>query len=392
MFIRRTDRGALANWWFTVDHKLLGAFFLLMAIGLLINMASSPAVATRIGLDPFHFIKRQIIFMIPAFGVLLFMSFLSVKAAKRASVSALAFSLVLVFLTLQIGAEIKGATRWINVGSIAIQPSELLKPAFIVVAAFFFAEKLLRPEMPGNLIAVGLLGIVVALLILQPDYGQTILICTVWAIMFLATGVPWIWIFGLAGLGAIGLFVAYLTVHHVASRIDRFLQPDGGDTYQVDMARDAFERGGLIGAGPGGGSIKNIIPDAHSDFTFAVAGEEFGAIACIVLLAIYGYVVWRGLAAATKEGDPFRRLAITGLVSLFGLQAIINMGVNVALLPAKGMTLPFVSYGGSSLLSMAFAMGLVLAFSRRRAAGHVASGLDAPVLGHAQPVGGGIRP
>ncbi len=387
MFIRRTDRGALANWWFTVDHKLLGTFTLLMAIGLLVNMASSPAVAARIGLEPFHFVTRQIIFMIPAFGVLLAMSFLTLTGAKRAAAAAFVLSLVLVFLTLKIGPEVKGATRWLNIGSMAIQPSELLKPAFIVVAAFFFSEKLKRPDMPGNIIAAALLAGVVGLLILQPDYGQTILICTVWAVMLFAAGVSWFWIFGLAGLGAAGLFTAYLTVHHVASRIDRYLQPASGDTYQVDMARDAFERGGIFGTGPGGGGIKSIIPDAHSDFTFAVAGEEFGAIACIALVAIYGYVVVRGLTWAMREDDPFRRLAVTGLVSLFGLQTIINMGVNVALLPAKGMTLPFISYGGSSLLSMAFAMGLVLTLTRRRAAGHVMSGLETPGVPHARTAG-----
>lgn len=387
MFIRRTDRGLLANWWFTVDRPLLAVFLLLMAIGLLINMASSPAVAARIDLAPFHFVKRQIIFLLPAIVVLLATSFLSVQAAKRVSVGAFAVSVVLVILTLQFGAEVKGATRWLNVGSIAIQPSELLKPAFIVVCAFFFAEKILKPDMPGNIISAALLVGCASLLVLQPDYGQTILVCSVWVMMLFVTGVSWIWIFGLMGLGAVGLMMAYLTVPHVASRIDRYLYPEAGDTYQVDMAREAFERGGLIGTGPGGGNVKQIIPDAHSDFTFAVAGEEFGAIACVVLLSIFCYVVIRGLNKAMNEDDPFRRLAVTGLISLFGLQAVINMGVNVALLPAKGMTLPFISYGGSSLLSMAFAMGLVLSLTRRRAAGKVLDDLPAGPIAHPQLVG-----
>ncbi len=387
MFIRRTDRGLLANWWFTVDHALLTVFLLLMAIGLLINMASSPAVAARIDLQPFHFVKRQLIFLIPAIGVLLATSFLSVRAAKRVCVVALCVSVGLVILTLQIGTEVKGATRWLNVGSFALQPSELLKPAFIVVCAFFFAEKILKPDMPGNIISAGLLIGCVSLLVLQPDFGQTILLCVVWAMMLFVTGVSWIWVFGLIAVGAGGLLMAYLTVPHVASRIDRYLNPDGGDTYQVDMAKDAFERGGVIGTGPGGGSVKQIIPDAHSDFTFAVAGEEFGAIACIVLLGIFCYVVVRGLNKAMKEDDPFRRIAVTGLVSLFGLQAVINMGVNVALLPAKGMTLPFISYGGSSLLSMAFAMGLVLSLTRRRAAGKVLDDLPARPIAQPQLAG-----
>ncbi|MEM1200318.1 MAG: FtsW/RodA/SpoVE family cell cycle protein, partial [Pseudomonadota bacterium] len=250
-----------------------------------------------------------------------------------------------------------------------------------------FAEKILKPDMPGNIISAGLLIGCVSLLVLQPDFGQTILLCVVWAMMLFVTGVSWIWIFGLIAVGAGGLLTAYLTVPHVASRIDRYLNPDGGDTYQVDMAKDAFERGGVMGTGPGGGSVKQIIPDAHSDFTFAVAGEEFGAIACIVLLGIFCYVVVRGLNKAMKEDDPFRRIAVTGLVSLFGLQAVINMGVNVALLPAKGMTLPFISYGGSSLLSMAFAMGLVLSLTRRRAAGKVLDDLPARPIAQPQMAG-----
>ncbi len=369
MLIGRTDRGHLANWWFTVDRKLFSAVLLLMAAGVLFNMAASPAVAARIGVPPFHFLSRQILFLVPAFMVFLGSSMLPANYVRRLAFAGFAASLVLVAMTLAFGAEIKGATRWLSVGSLAVQPSEFLKPVFVVVCAFFMAEKMRRPDMPGIYIAAALLCAVIALLVLQPDFGQTILITAAWITMLFMTGISWVWILAVAGAGVCGLFFAYLTVSHVASRIDRFLSPDSGDTFQVDMARDAFERGGLLGKGPGAGSVKMSIPDAHSDFAFSVIGEEFGAVTCILLVLIFGFIVVRGISFALREDDPFRRLAVTGLIAIFGMQAVINMGVNVALLPAKGMTLPFISYGGSSLIAMALGMGLVLALTRRRATG-----------------------
>jgi cell division protein FtsW len=371
MLIGRTDRGHLANWWFTVDRKLFSAVLVLMAAGVLFNMAASPAVAARINLPPFHFLQRQILFLIPAFMVFLSASMLPARYVRRLAFAGFAASMILVAMTLMIGAEIKGATRWLSVGSLAVQPSEFLKPFFVVVCAFFMAEKMRRPDMPGIYLATGLLASVIGLLVLQPDFGQTILITSAWITMLFMTGISWAWIFAVIGAGLGGLFFAYLTVAHVASRIDRFLSPDSGDTFQVDMARDAFERGGLLGQGPGAGSVKMIIPDAHSDFAFAVIGEEFGAVTCVALVVIFGFIVIRGIGFALREEDPFRRLAVTGLISIFGMQAVINMGVNVALLPAKGMTLPFISYGGSSLIAMAFGMGLVLALTRRRALGNM---------------------
>ncbi len=366
MFIGRTDRGLLAKWWFTVDRKMLSALLLLMSAGVLFNMAASPVVATRIGLQPFHFLERQLFFLIPGIVVLIGASMLTAAHARRIAFIGFAGSLALVALTLAIGPEIKGATRWLSIGSLAIQPSEFLKPAFIVVSAFFMAESMRRPEMPGIFIAAALLLVVIGLLVLQPDFGQTILITAAWITMLFMTGISWIWIFAAAGLGIGGMVFAYFTVAHVASRIDRFLSPDTGDNFQVDMARNAFEKGGILGQGPGNGSVKMSIPDAHSDFAFAVIGNEFGGIACIIMVCVFAYVVARGLKFTLVEDDPFHRLAVTGLMSIFGMQAVINMGVNVALLPAKGMTLPFISYGGSSLIAMTFGMGLVLAFTRRR--------------------------
>jgi len=288
------------------------------------------------------------------------------RQARRASFWTLFVSLGLMVAALKFGPEIKGAHRWINIGPINLQPSEFAKPAFVTIAAWLLAERTKHSDMPGHLLAFGLASIFVGLLIIQPDFGQTVLVTVTFAAMLLVYGISWIFIGGLMGLGVAGVLVAYETIPHVASRIDRFLNPEKGDTFQVDTATQAFKNGGIMGTGPGGGEAKQILPDAHSDFTFAVVGEEFGLIACLALVLLFCFIVMRVLRRASMEADPFPALAMSGLVTVFGLQAAINMGVNVSLLPAKGMTLPFISYGGSSLIGMAFAMGLILAFGRGR--------------------------
>jgi cell division protein FtsW len=366
MLVSRSDRGLIAKWWFTVDRLLLSAVLLLMATGVLISMAASPPVAERIGLDSFHFFKYQLAFLLPAVVVLVGMSFLEPRMARRAAFVMLGLSFTLMVAALLWGPEIKGAHRWINLGPIGVQPSELAKPSFVVIAAWLLSEHIKRPDMPGHFMAYGLFAVFVGLLVVQPDFGQTALTVLTFGFMLLVYGIPCFLVLGLAGLGAVGVMAAYRLVPHVASRIDRFLNPDKGDTFQVDTAISAFHNGGLLGAGPGGGVAKQILPDAHTDFTFAVLGEEFGFIACFALLLLFAFVVMRILTRAKAEPDPFQALALTGLGVIFGLQAVINMGVNVSLLPAKGMTLPFISYGGSSLVGVAFAMGLVLAFGRRQ--------------------------
>jgi len=366
MLINRSDRGLLASWWFTVDKLLLSAVLLLMASGVLISMAASPPVAERIGVDSFHFFRNQMMFLFPAAFVLIATSMLDPRQSRRASFWTLFVSLGLMVAALKFGPEIKGAHRWINIGPINLQPSEFAKPAFVTIAAWLLAERTKHSDMPGHLLAFGLAGIFVGLLIIQPDFGQTVLVTVTFAAMLLVYGISWIYIGGLMGLGVAGVLVAYETIPHVASRIDRFLNPEKGDTFQVDTATQAFKNGGIMGTGPGGGEAKQILPDAHSDFTFAVVGEEFGLIACLALVLLFCFIVMRVLRRASMEADPFPALAMSGLVTVFGLQAAINMGVNVSLLPAKGMTLPFISYGGSSLIGMAFAMGLILAFGRGR--------------------------
>jgi len=366
MLVSRSDRGVFARWWFTVDRPLLSAVLLLMAIGVLISMAASPPVAARIGLNTFHFFKFQLAFLLPAVVLLISVSLLEPRQARRAAFLMLGLSLALMVGALFWGPEIKGAHRWINFGPIGLQPSELAKPSFVVITAWFLAEHTKRPDMPGHVIAYMIFAIFVGLLVAQPDFGQTALVVLTFGAMLLIYGIPWILVLGLAGLCASGVLAAYALVPHVTSRLDRFLNPDKGDTFQVDTATAAFHNGGLLGAGPGGGEAKQILPDAHTDFTFAVVGEEFGLIACIGLMLLFAFVVMRILQRAKIEPDPFPALALSGLGIVFGLQAVINMGVNVSLLPAKGMTLPLISYGGSSLIGVAFAMGMVLAFSRRQ--------------------------
>ncbi len=365
MLISRKDRGALARWWFTIDRALLSSVLLLMAIGVLISMAASPPVAERIGLDSFHFFKSQLFYLFFAVIGLFFVSFFNPEWVRRTAFLTFAGSLFLMVAALKFGPEIKGAHRWINLGPIGIQPSEFAKPSFVVAAAWFLAERGKRPDMPGHYIAYGAASVFLGLLILQPDFGQTALVTMTFGAMLLIYGISWIYVFGLAGLAVLAMGVIYTLVPHVASRIDRFLNPDKGDTFQVDTAIAAFNNGGLLGAGPGGGVAKLSLPDAHTDFAFAVVGEEFGLIVCLSLMILFFFIIMRVLKRAKQEKEPFAALAMTGLVTMFGLQACINMGVNVALLPAKGMTLPFISYGGSSLLGTALAMGMVLALARR---------------------------
>ena len=367
MLVSRSDRGLVARWWFTVDRMLLFAVLLLMAMGVLISMAASPPVAERIGLDTFHFFRSQLVFLVPAICILVGMSFLDTALVRRAAFVALGAALLLMVAALFFGPEIKGAHRWINVGPIGLQPSELAKPAFIVIAAWFLSEHTREPTLPGHFIAFGIFGLFVGLLILQPDFGQTALMVATFGLMLLVYGISWKLVAALAGMVSGGVVAAYMLVPHVTSRIDRFLHPDKGDSFQVDMAKQAFHNGGFMGTGPGGGVAKQVLPDAHTDFTFAVVGEEFGLIACLTLMLLFAFVVMRILQRAKSEPEPFPALASTGLACMFGLQAVINMGVNVALLPAKGMTLPFISYGGSSLIGLAFAMGMVLAMGRRHA-------------------------
>lgn len=361
----RLDTSPVATWWWTIDRWFLAAFLSLMGLGIVLSFAASPAVALRIGLDPFHFATRQIIFTVPALGVMLAVSFLESRQIRRVALILLGVMLVLMVAVLYVGVEVKGARRWVSLAGLSIQPSEFLKPAFVIVCAWLFAEHKRQPDIPGNLFAMILLMLVISLLVAQPDFGQTMLVLGTWGVMFFMAGLSWVWIVMLGAAGIGGVFAAYTVFPHVAGRIDRFMTGEG-DTFQVDMGREAIINGGWFGVGPGEGTFKRVIPDSHADFVFSVAGEEFGIVLCFVIMAIFAFIVLRGLNTALKEHDDFTRYAVGGLVTVFGLQSAINMCVNLQLIPAKGMTLPFISYGGSSQIAIAISMGMVLALTRKK--------------------------
>ncbi len=364
--VSRAERSPFADWWWTVDRWLLASLGALMVLGLVLTLAGSPPVAERLGLSTFHFVNRQVGYLIPAAALMIATSFLSPRHVRRSALLVFGLGIALVIAAIMFGHEVKGARRWI----FGIQPSEFVKPAFVVLAAWAFSEGARRRDVPANILAILLLPATIVPLILQPDFGQTMLISMVWAALFFMAGLHWFWVAGIGGVGASGVLVAYKFVPHVRLRIEKFIDPASGvgasDTFQVDTAMESFISGGWLGKGPGEGTLKRILPDSHTDFIFAVTGEEFGVLFCIGIVTLFAFIVLRVLWLASKNEDPFCRFASAGLVMLFGLQSAINMAVNVHLMPAKGMTLPFISYGGSSLISLALGMGFLIAVTRRR--------------------------
>lgn len=365
--VSRAEPSLSGRWWWSIDRVILSALVALMVSGVVLLMAGGPPVAERLGLSTFHFVNRQAVYLVAAMTVFVGVSFLTPRQVRRLALLIFTVSLAMVVATLYLGVEVKGARRWLTLGPIgSIQPSEFLKPAFVVLAAWAFAEGTRRPDLPGTWIAFLLLPATIAPLVLQPDFGQTMLVTLVWAGLFFVAGLHWFWVLGLGGAGAVGILIAYQLVPHVRARIERFMDKGSGDTFQIDTALESFAQGGWLGKGPGEGTVKRILPDAHTDFIFAVTAEEFGIVVCILLVMLFALIVLRALFVAQKAEDPFIRLAVTGLALLFGIQAAINMMVNLHMMPAKGMTLPFISYGGSSLISLAIGTGFLLALTRKR--------------------------
>ena len=369
MMFARIDQRPVARWWWTVDRWSLGALALLIGFGSVMSMAASPAVAERLGYAPLHFAERHMVTVPVALAIMIGVSLLTPRTVRRVAFIGFAIAVVLLLLTFVTGVEIKGARRWINLPGLSLQPSEFVKPTFTVVAAWLFAEQKERPGFPGNAISMVLFAGLVAMLVKQPDLGMAVVVAIVWFAQFFMAGLRLYWVAAgtIAGLG--GFVGAYLWLPHVTSRINRFLDPAAGDHYQVNRSLEAFANGGLWGRGPGEGTVKDVLPDAHADFVFAVAGEEFGLIVCIVIVAIFAFIVLRGFSRLLQEGNFFVVLSATGLLIQFGLQAIINMASTLHLIPTKGMTLPFLSYGGSSMLALALGMGMMLALTRRRLGG-----------------------
>ena len=363
----RSDRSALGMWWWTVDRWLLGAVAILMVVGVMLSFAASPAAAARMSLgDPFHFAIRQAIFAMVGAGILLTTSMLSPRGVRRIAFIIYIAAILLMMALPFIGNSAKGATRWIQLGGFGLQPSEFMKPALIVLVSWMFAEAQKGEGVPGVSIAFALYFLAVGLLLIQPDVGQTVLITVAFGAAFWMAGVPLTWIMGLGATAIAGLCSTYFLFDHVHARVDKFLSPEKADTHQISRAAEAIANGGLFGRGPGEGVTKRHVPDLHTDFIYSVGAEEYGLIFSMALIALFGFVVIRGMYKSLRLADPFEQVASAGLFVLFGQQAFINIAVNLNLIPTKGMTLPFISYGGSSMLAMGLTLGMALALTRRR--------------------------
>ena len=349
----RTDRSILGIWWWTVDRGILLATTALIVFGIFLVMAASPPVADRIGFDSQHFVTRHGLFLLPTIAILLITSTLSHRLIRIFGLLGLFGSIAFILIAIFFGPEVKGATRWIPLGPFKLQPSE-----FAWLLSLWREEK----NFPGWIISMACLAVLAGLLILQPDMGMTFVIVLTWALQIFLAGMPLAIVLVLAFVFAPAVAVlAYFALPHVQTRVTKFLE---GGSMQADNAIRSFSNGGLYGAGPGNGEVKYHLPDAHADFIFAVAGEEFGAIACLVIIGFYAFIVFRGFSKAYRSENLFLILAISGIAMQFGLQAAIHMASSVHLIPTKGMTLPFMSYGGSSMVATGITVGILLALTR----------------------------
>lgn len=364
----RNDQSLIARWFWTVDRGLLGAALALMALGVSLSFASSPAaiMADESITDPFHYSWRMMVFAGVGLTVMLTTSLMSPRGVRRIAVLALFGAIVVMAALPFIGDTVKGAARWVNLGPFSLQPSEFAKPGLIVFAAWMFAEAQKGQGVPGVTIAFGFYALTVCLLLIQPDIGQTLLITTTFMAVFFMAGVPFKWMAVLASAGMAGLVSLYFVFGHMRDRLSRFFSPETTDTHQIDSASEAIRAGGLLGRGVGEGVMKRHVPDLHTDFIYSVGAEEFGLVLSLIMIGLYAFIVVRGMRRAMKLTDPFEQTAAAGLFMLIGLQACINVAVNLNLIPTKGMTLPFISYGGSSMLAMGLTMGFALALTRRR--------------------------
>jgi cell division protein FtsW len=363
----RSDKSPLGVWWWTMDRWLLGATAVLIMAGILLSFGNSPAAAARIGYsNPFHFAIRQTVFGIGGAVIMLMASMLTPRLVRRTSAIVYLLAIASMVALFFFGHHTKGATRWLDIAGFTLQPSEFMKPALIVLIAWMFAEGQKGKGVPGVSIAFVLYAIAVVLLLLQPDVGQTILITSTFGACFFMAGVPIRWIMGLGATAMVGAVSLYFTVGHFADRINKFVNPEKSDTHQIDRALEAQASGWLTGRGPGEGVLKRQVPDVHTDFAFSGAAEEFGLFFSLFLIALFAFIVIRGMMKAVKLSDSYEQIAAAGLFVLFGQQAFINIAVNLNLIPTKGMTLPFISYGGSSALAMGLTMGLALALTRKR--------------------------
>ena len=368
--IHRRDSSQLGRWWWSVDRLTLLAILALMGVGVVISFASSPPVAMRLNLETFFFVKRHIIMTFPAIIMMLFFSVLSPLQIRRFCLLSLFAGIFLLIFTILYGIEIKGARRWLNINGFSLQPSEFIKPFFAVVSAWFFSQKAKNVDFPGIMVSFIIMLTLVTLLMLQPDLGMTIVLVSTWCVQLFLFGIPFIWIGIFIGTAIISFIGAYCFFPHVTKRVDQFLDPSAGDAkhelYQITQSLEAFMNGGLFGKGPGEGIVKKHVPDAHADFAFSVAGEEFGFIICSIIVLMFLFIIVKSLLRTLNSSSLFILLATSGLISQFALQTFVNMSSTLHLIPTKGMTMPFISYGGSSQIALGISVGIILAFTRKR--------------------------
>ncbi|MDH5721996.1 MAG: putative lipid II flippase FtsW [Alphaproteobacteria bacterium] len=375
--LSRTDRSVLGRWWWTVDRMMLFLVLILALFGVAMVATASPSVAQRIGLEDYHFLFRHLAFLVVSVVLILALSFVEPRMILRIFTILFILSVLAIIAVLFVGQEIKGATRWVHFLGVSVQPSEFLKPSFSVIAAWLVAKQ--QESMSGGgsddegkigfhgfNITVLIYICLIALLLMQPDLGMSVVLTCIFAVQIFLAGLRFRYLAVLGGVGVGGLGLAYLFLDHVRGRIDCFIDPSSRDCEQVERSLDSFRNGGLFGTGPGQGEEKLLLPDAHADFIFSVLAEEMGAISTILVIGLFALILLRGIRRLMDNGDIFSVLAVGGLLTMFGVQAIVHMGSSVSLLPAKGMTLPFISYGGSSLLSTSMAFGIILALTRSK--------------------------
>jgi cell division protein FtsW len=368
----RVSEPVLPLWWRTIDKWSLTAILVLFGIGLLLGLAASVPLAERNGLDPYHYVQRQAFFGGLAIIAMMAVSMMSPAMVRRLGVVGFVLSFMALALLPVFGTDFgKGAVRWFSLGFASVQPSEFLKPGFIIFSAWMMAAAQQLNGPPGRLISFFIALAVVGFLAMQPDIGQAMLVLFGWGVVYFVAGAPMLLIISIIGLTSVAGFVAYGASEHFARRINGFLASDVDPRSQIGYATNAIQEGGFFGVGVGEGQVKWTLPDAHTDFIIAVAAEEYGLILVLVIIALYAAITVRSLYRLTRERDLFIRLAGTGLACIFGVQAMINIGVAVRLLPAKGMTLPFVSYGGSSVIAAGITVGMLLALTRARPQGHM---------------------
>lgn len=364
--IRHNASHPLLRWWRSLDHTVYSLIGLLMIFGLASVMLASTGVSGTydLGSNSYHFAKKQIVFVFLAFPLMTFLSSLNPERIKKVGVGLAIFALGAMVLTLFSGDDVKGASRWVRVMGISLQPTELMKPALVVLTAALLAPTKETIRIRNFLMSLGTLAVVCALSFLQPDFGMVLMFGSVWFVQAYLSGVPLTWVMVMVVGGITTVFGAYTFLPHVKSRIERFFDPTSGDSYQVDQAREALLSGGFLGRGPGEGVVKHHLPDAHTDFIFAVIAEEFGILTCLLVLLVFAIIVFRGFSAILDKKDRFVFLAGFGLLTTFTMQTLVNIGVVMNVLPTTGMTLPFISYGGSAMIGVSFTMGFLLALTR----------------------------